>query len=783
MVSVAVCCCELWTSGFSPGLRALWCEWLGEAGGEEAATWLGYLVALHDLGKATPGFQGQDLMVREALVARGLPFPPAARPDHEAVGQAALTDLLSVHGPQLPVGALAQLADALANHHGGRRSSRGPRVAGERDLGGEPWRRLRNDLGRHLATTLGVTGSLPPGLSHPPAVLLELLGGVVRLCDWLASSGPASLDYPAVRRHARTALEPLRRSDTPPLTAFAARFGFAPNALQAAVEEASGSAAEPQLILIEAATGQGKTAAALRLAEHALVSGAAGTYFALPTRATANAMQARWPAAAEELAGLPPALTRHSGGLLRSEGAGTVDQALLALLGGPHTGLRWLGLARKTIILDEVHGYDAYTGELLERLLHWLRALRCTVVLLSATLPAARRQRLLGTWGAVSAGPVAPAALTRVRGASSVHRVLPAVPTRRVGLRWLAADGDLAGPLADALREGGVAVVYRNTVAAAQETYRVLRPQLAQRGLTVNLLHSQYPLAERRRRECAVCRQFGPDVAERPRGSVLVTTPLAESSLDLDFDLVVSDVAPGANLLQRLGRLHRFAATPRPLRLEAPQLWLLAPATDASGLADFGPSAAIYPEASLLSAYLRLAEHEALRLPDQVAELLAETLPPKAARAWRERWSRARAAQSRQETEQVWQARRHTRLPGAIGPDWRPAPVGGRPPSGGTRWAARPTTPVVFLSPERATALADGTDLASLRDEVVEAPGHDLAAALGDQPRPPGWDAVPELRGVYPVVTDDAGEWRQRRVRLHLDPELGLVTRQTESAP
>ncbi|NOX53379.1 MAG: CRISPR-associated helicase/endonuclease Cas3, partial [Planctomycetes bacterium] len=81
-------------------------------------------------------------------------------------------------------------------------------------------------------------------------------------------------------------------------------------------------------------------------------------------------------------------------GLLAPFAVGTVDQALLAVLQTKHMFVRLFGLTGKTVILDEVHAYDTYMSTILERLLEWLHALGCSVVMLSATLPKARRHAL-----------------------------------------------------------------------------------------------------------------------------------------------------------------------------------------------------------------------------------------------------------------------------------------------------------------------------------------------------------------------------------------------------
>lgn len=90
--------------------------------------------------------------------------------------------------------------------------------------------------------------------------------------------------------------------------------------------------------------------------------------------------------------------TYRKRGLLSPFGVGTIDQALLSVLQTRHFFVRLFGLSQKTVIIDEVHAYDAYMSALLERLLEWLGAMECTVVLLSATLPESRRRALLAAY-------------------------------------------------------------------------------------------------------------------------------------------------------------------------------------------------------------------------------------------------------------------------------------------------------------------------------------------------------------------------------------------------
>src|SRR5207247_11463790 len=80
--------------------------------------------------------------------------------------------------------------------------------------------------------------------------------------------------------------------------------------------------------------------------------------------------------------------------LLAPFGDGTIDQSLLSVLETKHWFVRVFGLAGKVVIFDEVLAYDAYMSTILERLLHWLAEVDCTVILLSATLPETKRRAL-----------------------------------------------------------------------------------------------------------------------------------------------------------------------------------------------------------------------------------------------------------------------------------------------------------------------------------------------------------------------------------------------------
>jgi CRISPR-associated helicase Cas3/CRISPR-associated endonuclease Cas3-HD len=402
--------------------------------------------------------------------------------------------------------------------------------------------------------------------------------------------------------------------------------------VQLAAHEAASAGQGPGLLLIEAPMGEGKTEAALLAAEvMGSQVGANGLFVGLPTQATADQMFGRvtgWLAAqpgeatvalahgkasrneayqrlmpqavgmGENEAGVTASqwLAGRKRRLLAPVVVGTVDQLLLAGVASRHVALRFLGLVGKVVVIDEVHAYDAYMSVILRRVLAWLGAARVPVILLSATLPAGTRTELLSayagspvsltssgypllTWVAAPTagqpeGPFVPewerpAELAATRPQSHQPAAAQA-RTARVECHAERDETEAADLARRAVAKGGCVLVLRNTVGRAQRTYEYLAATLGPEEAT--LAHARFTAADRRLRDRLLIERFGPDGTEdRPRRHVVVATQVAEQSLDIDFDLLISDLAPVDLLLQRLGRVHRHKR-PRPPHLQVPRL-------------------------------------------------------------------------------------------------------------------------------------------------------------------------------------------------------------------
>ena len=398
---------------------------------------------------------------------------------------------------------------------------------------------------------------------------------------------------------------------------FRERFGFLPNEVQQAMLEAVNNAQEPGIFILEAQMGVGKTEAALAAAEVlAQRCGEGGIFFGLPTQATANGIFGRLLAWAEKqpdglehsiklahgMAELNEAYLRlqqdtvrveedleadpdadpesrvmvhqwfrgNKQGLLADFVIGTVDQLLMAALQQKHVMLRHLGLAGKVVVIDECHAYDAYMNCYLDRALTWLGRYKVPVILLSATLPAKRRVELVraylngrtapdGPWQTCRGYPL----LTWTDGKRVEQTTIPLeTEPRRVETFPLTGE-QLTDTLRSALREGGCAGVIVNTVKKAQAIAARLRAELPE--FEVVVFHAQFLMPDRAAKEEALMKRIGKHSTPEQRDKLIVVgTQVLEQSLDIDLDLLVTELCPMDLLLQRIGRLHRHEGRARP---------------------------------------------------------------------------------------------------------------------------------------------------------------------------------------------------------------------------
>lgn len=661
------------------------------------------LAALHDVGKVSPGFQQKC----PAWLAQAQWQPQLAETDHAKVSQWFLQQWLGQ-----PARDLKRWLMAVGAHHGQSKGSwikdaRGGGVDISR-TGDSKWQDARYELADAVAAFFA-PGTAPSALfdSPPPNdAVLGYFAGLVTVADWIGSDerffSPAveapPLDPEQRRARAARAVAAIGL-DQPPFVRSAAFTELfpplaAPNALQ---QTAAARCRQPGLWILEAPMGCGKTEAALLAAGQLLAEGQArGLYFALPTQTTSNRIferVARWlerllhhhatlrlahgaswledremvqvrPGGESESRENPWAaqywFASARRALLAPFGVGTVDQALLGVVAARHFFVRLFGLAGKVVVLDEVHSYDLYTGTLLDLLIEQLLQLRCTVIVLSATLTRQRREQLLEaahralgleTTSAHVAAPPDPAAdpyplLTGVTAAAGrIQSPLPLSPAphHRVRLRCEEIPFEEAATECVRRAEAGQVVLWvRNTVDAAQRSFDALRGVLREGGPETALLHSRFPWFRRDALEDHWLKRLGKDAADRPRGAVLVATQVVEQSVDIDADFLLTDLAPTDMLLQRLGRLWRHPRPDRPNQADGPEAWIHAPNCERlptaplkqgvqaikASLRGLAPPYDAYVLLRSAREWKRWAGQDGICLPDDIRALLEATYAP-----------------------------------------------------------------------------------------------------------------------------------------------------------
>ena len=715
----------------------------------EAGKLIAFLIGLHDLGKCSPPFalrgEFDKLKWKDKQTVRLVKlyrdteyfcsgFKSASAAPHNFVTSVILPPILNKKfGFKLLFA--KNIAEIIGGHHGTFPDSNYlTKNTGDDYCGNQHWQ----DAQKALVETLSGLFEVKGDFSNLPNVKLDnatamIFAGLTTVADWIGSNADFfkckiadsteefSLNLTEYltesRQTADEALEKLgwlnwiKGTDEKEFDDLFPTLGSKRHLQSVAIEMAKERELDAVgICVIESPTGEGKTEAAMYLADFWNARlGTRGIYFALPTQATSNQMfgrvgeflEARFKGEnsniqlllqhghssisaefAEKVQNFhniqntyddaeTGKVAEHSNiaaaewftyrkkGLLVPFGVGTIDQILLAALQTKHVFVRLFGLAHKTIIIDEVHAYDAYMSTLLERLLEWLAALGSPVVILSATLPKKKRDALIKAYqtglGKITADemPTSDDADVYPR-ISYATAAMPAKTfkirrletsannTKTLHLEWK-NENNIVKELKAKLANGGCAAIICNTVDKAQTLFGELAKDEFFQGCDekdklpkLDLLHARFRFTDREMREQRSLKRFGKPDREnksphRPKMTVLIATQIIEQSLDLDFDLMISELAPADLLLQRAGRLQRHEQ-PRLAAFEGKAaLWLIKPPTDANdeliikdNSPDFGVSGIIYDKHILFRSWLKLKDRQKIEIPNDIENFIED---------------------------------------------------------------------------------------------------------------------------------------------------------------
>lgn len=607
-----------------------------------------FLGAVHDIGKATPIFQTKksksgdrelDEVINNKLKQAGFTDLDAYISNkkeeiyHNVSGQYILTDF----------GVNFCVADIVGAHHGRPVSKKeSDRAASytssfyqtddEQSEIAQAWKEMQRSIFTNAlkACNFSKVEDLPL-ISQPGQVILS---GLLIMADWIASNEKyfplIDLDtYEGASERVEIGFTKWSndRADTwEPETyhkgVYQKRFDFEPREVQRKISEQISATSQPGIVILEAPMGSGKTEAALVAVEDlANKTHRTGMFFGLPTQATSNGIFPRveeWlkhfegeksirlihgkAQLNEAFANLPKNSDIHGEdgigvnewfagrkvAILDDFIVGTVDRILLAALKQKHLMLQHLGFSNKVVVIDEVHAYDAYMSVYLYQALRWFGAYQVPVVILSATLPVAKRKELLKSYmiGAgykyktaekpqnfakneayplltYNDGPTIKQFSNFETGKNVKYEINPLPQIENQEVVELIKNLTL---------HGGVVGVIVNTVRKSQELAAACIKCFGEEK--VELLHSAFVATERYRKEKELLNTIGKN-GNRPKFKIIIGTQVIEQSLDIDFDVLITELAPMDFLLQRMGRLHRHSDTQRPENLKNPQVYVL----------------------------------------------------------------------------------------------------------------------------------------------------------------------------------------------------------------
>jgi len=592
---------------------------------------LSALVFLHDIGKIAPVFQ-----------CKGWPQDHGLKPyGHLGCGYLWLYRECNNDIEHVLDGALLWMKDwapglvewfrVIFAHHGKPVPKPDPtnRPDAFKEVKNYNWKAEEKQMGRAFKTWFpSVKDHKPPS---PDNRFVHFICGLVALADWIGSDKKGfqfvskfDIEYDKFSKQlARKRLEEIGLSTSicslasSDIWQLIAPEHPQPRPVQFAV---GNIAVDESLVILEAETGSGKTEAAiLRFAKLFEAGEVDALYFAVPTRAAARQLHGRINSCVKRLLttepeailaipgirvsgdaigeALPNFETRwddektkpsrwaaeHATRFLAAQIAvGTVDQAMRAGLQVKHAHLRGAALSRALLVIDEVHASDIYMMQIQCDLAKQHLDIGGHVMLMSATLGAAAREKWLGRSTSTDIN-------------EAIKKPYPAIWTKHQEIQVdklpsqnksvsIRTSNDWSGSSAakialEAATKGARVLVIRNTVDRARETWAAAMKQQPDLLMSVNgqatLHHSRFAAEDRLLLDREVESILGKTTPSR--ACVVIGTQTLEQSLDIDADYLVTDLCPIDVLLQRIGRLHRHNRT-RPAGFENATTIVLCPA-------------------------------------------------------------------------------------------------------------------------------------------------------------------------------------------------------------
>ena len=610
---------------------------------------ISYIVAMHDIGKVSPFFQEKDERMAELLEAEELSQEYSGIFQHECQSNYYMYDIFKKRGIDKKY--ISKYSKVVGLHHE-RIFNKGKSIALDSDIE-DFWLDCVNEIEEFVYSYFPFN-SQSIGYIHNQDVFFNILQGLIIICDWIASSEEFNLySVEDIIKNNQIIVDILKKYGlgiqkvnwidinyssllNVPLDALKLR------PIQEWTQDYFKNNSY-DFMIVEAGTGEGKSSVGLYSAMQNM-NIEDGFYFALPMKSMVNSKYREL----EEIFkpfNMPITLLHGSRdlvegvsneysyienetnkniavssfltsstrrGLLNKYIIGTIDQLLFSVLSNRYSILRLIGLVGKTIILDEIHTYDAYTSSLICVLLQWCKALNIKIILMSATLTKNVKEKYLNSYlGTNIELKSIDYPLVTVCKKNKVMEIpiQGSEKNKSINLKYFDCIDDINRQY-DLIKElydkNTNIIVYKNTVNSAQELYKVCKNNGIENIL---LCHSRFTVEDRAKIEKKVLQLFGKNSSNRPDKFVIISTQVLEASMDIDLDMGFSDIAPIDILFQRMGRVCRFNLVGNNRNM----FYIFG-----SKNKKFGVSSLIYPEIFLYNTENYLSNKDNIELPAEL---------------------------------------------------------------------------------------------------------------------------------------------------------------------
>ena len=206
----------------------------------------------------------------------------------------------------------------------------------------------------------------------------------------------------------------------------------------------------------------------------------------------------------------------------------TIDQILFSLFNIGKWDAVNFSLAHGSLVIDEVHSYDKITLSLILELINQTKIFNMPMLMMTATLP---------SWIATAISTISGEAfdIVKVQGMGG-------------GLPWkINRMGKLDLDTVARLGKDNNVLVVVNNVKECVDIYNILKEMVT----NVRCLHSRFLQSDRKE-------TINWAKSLVPKGKILVSTQVIEAGIDIDYDILVTEMSPVDSIIQRAGRVNRI---------------------------------------------------------------------------------------------------------------------------------------------------------------------------------------------------------------------------------